>query len=779
MLLGNRKNQEREQNWSLVLNPVSNEIDKHKLAQKISEAFKLSLDESLDLVNNTPIILLDNLTRAIADSVKIFFETMPAELFLTNDVYLKRKCYRTVWPEQPSLSFLGSVEESTKKETVATVDRRLAPEEALNEVRSIQSESAVKTQKVQNSDLQRKEAVPSHLSSEVSKKETDFWRQKFEELEREASALRSQLKENTRRSAAQQNDAARIQSFEQEASRLKAAAKSADQKCEAIQEEYRQARALYENKIVLSQEEARKWKTKLDEGSQKLRLAADDSLKLEKRMLEGEREVESLRAEKSRFVVELDKLRKQFAEEQHLRSKAEHLHDELSREETLLRQEFEKMRLRTRDLEQTLQSRQFSLEEAARKLRAAEESRALIEQERAAVQQEAEEFSAQCGQLESELENRSKALEAALSEGQSHAQKNRDLAVLLQEAREQADVWMKRSEREEVLRKDEIEKLQSESARLQSERDALSETLARETVKVLDLEKNLMEQADELAKWRSNSEGFSVEIDKLRLLLGDEKIFRDKLEERLARSDDERNFLQTDLAESKVRLNALQSEYQSARLQFEKESKDLTHESEELRGEVSQLQEKNETLEKSRLRLVKETEEALRQTDEWKLKAKDLEHAASDLERRFLDEIQSRQDKEKRLEDRERDLETVRKQNRDLVVQLEQRDLMHRRNQLAEQMTQREEKLKGLIQEQAQLEAEMRQKEEKMRVILAEQERIEKEIVESKQAQRHHLEQTKRERSPKVVRPSILGKSSPLTDTDSDQAHKSTEADGD
>src|SRR3989338_7098639 len=128
MLLGNKKNQEREQNWSLVLNPVSNEIDKHKLAQRISEAFKLSLDESLDLVNNTPIILLDNLTRPIASQIKDYFGAVHAELFLTNDVYVKRKCYRTVWPDPPNLSFLESLQPARPREAE---NKPLAPDEAL------------------------------------------------------------------------------------------------------------------------------------------------------------------------------------------------------------------------------------------------------------------------------------------------------------------------------------------------------------------------------------------------------------------------------------------------------------------------------------------------------------------------------------------------------------------------------------------------------------------------------------------------------------------------
>lgn len=776
MLLGHRKNQEREQNWSLVLNPVSNEIDKHKLAQKISEAFKLSLEESLDLVNNTPIILLDNLTRSIADSVKVFFETMPAELFLTNDVYLKRKCYRTVWPEQPNLSFLDRLSAPVSAHADTQENRRLAPDEALNELRSLQNDSAAKNKSVKSPAV-KKEDSPSTDSSGFLKKEIEQWRQKFEELERETVILRGQLKDNARRSAAQQGDSTRIQNFEQETARLKAFAKSAEQKYEAIQEEYRQARALYENKIVTSQEEARKWKTKLDEGSQKARNGADDSLKLEKRMLEGEREIENLRAEKSRLAGELDKLRKQFEGEPSLHVKTDQIQALLVQEKAALQQDGEKLQTRVRELEQVLQSRQVSFDESARKLRVSEEARAISDQKRVSIQHEAQGFSARCHELESELENRSTALEESVVKGQSLESKNRELSMLLLETREQADSWMKRCEREETLRLDEVEQLQGQAALLHSKMEALKESLNLAERKTADFEKTRTVREEELTQWRANSESFSLEIDKLRLLLGDEKIFRDKLEDRLARTEEERNFLQADFSENKARLNALQSEYQNSRAQFEQEKKNTDGLAEDLRIEASYLREKNETLEKSRLRLVKEAEDALRQTDEWKLRAKDLEHAASDLEQRLATEVQALSDGERRLEDRERELEAVRKQNRDLGVQLEQRDLMHRRTQLAEQMAQREEKLKGLIQEQSQLEAEMRQKEEKMRVILAEQERIEKEIVESKQAQRHHLEQTKRERSLKAVRPSIVGKMTPMAE--SDRAQEPAEKNGD
>src|SRR5687767_8826326 len=99
MLLRNRKTQKDEQNWCIILSPLRNEIDKKKVSQKITEVFSLTPDEATDLVANTPIILLDNLSHSIATKLRDFFKTAGADLVLTNDVFQKRKCYRTVWPE--------------------------------------------------------------------------------------------------------------------------------------------------------------------------------------------------------------------------------------------------------------------------------------------------------------------------------------------------------------------------------------------------------------------------------------------------------------------------------------------------------------------------------------------------------------------------------------------------------------------------------------------------------------------------------------------------------
>src|SRR3989338_563068 len=134
MLLRNRKTQGEEKNWSIILNPLHNEIDKRRVIKKISEAFTLSVEEAADLVANTPIILLDNLSREQAVQVKRYFQAAGAEIMLTNDTFLKRKCYRTVWPEPPSLSFLHGIEDL--QGLTSMQDQPLGADDALHEIQS-------------------------------------------------------------------------------------------------------------------------------------------------------------------------------------------------------------------------------------------------------------------------------------------------------------------------------------------------------------------------------------------------------------------------------------------------------------------------------------------------------------------------------------------------------------------------------------------------------------------------------------------------------------------
>ncbi len=106
-----------EKNWSIVLNPLRGELEKKRVAEKISELFRLSFEESRELVQSTPLILLDELPHEAACQIQNIFQEIRADVTLTSDALVKRRCYRAVWPEPPNLSFLQPSSLSLEPET--------------------------------------------------------------------------------------------------------------------------------------------------------------------------------------------------------------------------------------------------------------------------------------------------------------------------------------------------------------------------------------------------------------------------------------------------------------------------------------------------------------------------------------------------------------------------------------------------------------------------------------------------------------------------------------
>ena len=94
MLTGTKKVQPGGQDWFVVLNPLKSELERNKIAREIAKAFRLPVDEALDLVQNTPIILMDNLLYATALQVKQYFRSSQTDIVVSNDSFLKRRCYR-------------------------------------------------------------------------------------------------------------------------------------------------------------------------------------------------------------------------------------------------------------------------------------------------------------------------------------------------------------------------------------------------------------------------------------------------------------------------------------------------------------------------------------------------------------------------------------------------------------------------------------------------------------------------------------------------------------
>lgn len=318
MLLRHKKTQGEDQNWCVILSPIPSEIDRKKVAQKISGGFALSLDEALDLVSNTPIIILDNLTRDIASKVKDYFRAAGAETILTNDVFQKRKCYRTVWPEPPSLAFL---QDWNPAETSREDHQVLHPEEALNEIRTL----AGKEKSVPQPPVQPAlSSIPfmNRTEREQLAEEADRWRRECMKMREEAKDLREQLekaqKENSFQSFTPQEDPEWLEEKEKEIKEAQHLLEHANEKYEILRQEYASARHLYEEKITSLVQDTEAGKRKVAELSDELHLTQRERQAAQERLVQKEKEwqlvteqeVKAKQAADQKFAARMEEISK-------------------------------------------------------------------------------------------------------------------------------------------------------------------------------------------------------------------------------------------------------------------------------------------------------------------------------------------------------------------------------------------------------------------------------------------------------------------------------------
>ena len=113
MLLGKKPKYSIESEWAVILDRSTNEFGRSRAIERLADIFSISQDEARELIENTPIILLDRLPLEVAEKIKVHFAQANVDCSLTNDTFAKRKCFRTVWPEQPNLSqFLNNTSPS-------------------------------------------------------------------------------------------------------------------------------------------------------------------------------------------------------------------------------------------------------------------------------------------------------------------------------------------------------------------------------------------------------------------------------------------------------------------------------------------------------------------------------------------------------------------------------------------------------------------------------------------------------------------------------------------
>jgi thiol-disulfide isomerase/thioredoxin len=289
MLLRHKKTQGEEQNWCIILSPIQSEIDKKKVAQKLTGIFSLTTEEAFDLVANTPIILLDNLTQQIAAKLKDYFRTVGAETVLTNDVFQKRKCFRTVWPEPPSLSFLHdwNPRHSEKHE-------ELHPDEALDELRTL-----ARDEKNPPKPSLASMSFFSRSENEAGSDEAERWGKENASLREEIKRLKDQLdrEQKERLLGLEQEEEDWSEEKENEIKETKTLLDHANEKYDILREEYANAQHLYEEKIAALLQEAEHVKRKLHELEESFKNQQKDRQSFEDRIFQKDHEIQAANEE--------------------------------------------------------------------------------------------------------------------------------------------------------------------------------------------------------------------------------------------------------------------------------------------------------------------------------------------------------------------------------------------------------------------------------------------------------------------------------------------------
>jgi len=264
MLMGNRRPRMSGQNWFIVLNPLKSELERAKTAREISRAFRIPADEALDLVANTPIILLDNLSYAIALQVKQYFSAVASDLIVSNDGALKRRCYRTVWPTPPDLIFLR---ETKSKEPPKPESEALGEDAAIQEIRSwVQTQDgASEKETMMNGATARSDRHFRTLLEEERErllKENLGLRDNINQIHR--ALEKSQIEMQARDKALEivQNEK---KQKEKEVQEIQVLLAHAEEKHESLREEFRQTRQYFEEKIKANEKRSEELLKQIEE----------------------------------------------------------------------------------------------------------------------------------------------------------------------------------------------------------------------------------------------------------------------------------------------------------------------------------------------------------------------------------------------------------------------------------------------------------------------------------------------------------------------------------
>lgn len=465
MLTGTKKVQPGGQDWFVVLNPLKSELERSKIAREIAKAFGLPVDEALDLVQNTPIILMDNLLYATALQLKQYFRNSQADIAVSNDSFLKRRCYRTVWPTPPNLAFLhqsGSPGVSSQKNETEKLDHG----DAIQEMRSwVQTEGASSERGDRRAPSKNGMAHQNgrHFRSILDEEREQLLKESVglkESLSQLRKALEKAQEDVLEKEKAMQCSEAAKKQKEKEAQELQTLVNHAEEKYELLREEFRQTRQYFEDKLGSEDRKSEELLKQIEERDLTHKEILQEKQALLKSFHTVKNDLQRARDEQEQARREWESQAAQFRRElENQKTLVEGLHAKIKNleegkkiiqtSETRLIQELELQTQQAKRWEQ----RTSEFEKEIRQMRGAFEDQQKSWQVRLAElearEMDLENARKQIRQLHTELEQR----EAVQKKTQTHEQLMAKEARLKQVVKQQEKIESEIRDREEDMRK--------------------------------------------------------------------------------------------------------------------------------------------------------------------------------------------------------------------------------------------------------------------------------------------------------------------------------------
>jgi len=296
-----------------------------------------------------------------------------------------------------------------------------------------------------------------------------------------------------------------------------------------------------------------------------------------------------------------------------------------------------------------------------------------------------------------------------------------------------------------------LDQAETSSQEWKNKHQALLEQINVLTEEKIFLEQRVNEQIQRISSWSEKYQDLENRFQALQLSHDHQRLLFNEVKKEREDLLGIKSGLEKQLSETQEVLAKLQETSRVERVRLDQKLTEAHLQTERQKHELEEQANKIQTLEKHQIRLLQDLDERSQKLQDWEAKFQELERTFKDLHQSHESLEKMLQVNLKHLEARERELETARRTIRELNAQMEQREMIYRKTQLANQLAEKESKLKEMVKFQQKIETEIRDREESLRKSLTEQESIEREIIEGKQAQRHYIEQqVKKEKSSRI-----------------------------